>query len=146
MQIKNLFKGEVNEGLIQKCQEKVTVRISALLDEARNELDAVSADGNFRAQCLNPLEQLLEQAQRQESIAHLNQSEQEAVRALDAAIEKIEAFVNKPPVKKLTAAEPPVEKPKGTVKPRCIVKPAELVAAKYLETEDDIEKFRFIAD
>ena len=114
--------GEVNETLIQKCREKVTIRISAMLGEAGNELDAVSADGNLRTQCLKPLEQLLEQAQKQESIAHLNQSEQEAVKALDGAIEKIEVFLKKPPVKGAIINEPPVEKPKVIVKPRCIVK------------------------
>ena len=133
--------GHVNEDLIQKRREKVIVRISSLLEEAKNELDAVSADGNFRAQCLKPLEQLLEQAQNQESIAHLNQSEQEAVRAIDGAIEKIEEFAKSPPVKDESANDPPVEKLKVTVKPRCIVKPAELVDATYLETGDDIEKF-----
>ena len=133
--------GDVNEGLIQKRREKVIVKISSLLEEAKNELDAVSAEGHLRAQCLKPLEQLLEQAQNQESIAHLNQSEQEAVRALDGAIEKIEGFAKMPPVKEKTANEPPVEKPKVAVKPRCIVKPADLVATPYLETADDIENF-----
>jgi len=131
----------VNEGLIQKWRGKVSVRIAALLDEAKNELNAVSGDGNLRTQCLKPLEQLLKQAQKQESIAHLNQSEQQAMRAIDGAIEKIEIFVKKPPVKEETANDPPVEKPKVTVKPRCILKPAELVTTPYLETSDDIEAF-----
>jgi len=132
---------ELNKELIEGCKAKVTSKISALTEEVRKELDAISADGNLQAQCLMPLERLLEQAQKQESIAHLNQAEQEAVRALDVAIEKIEAFVRMPPVKKETAEEPPVEKPKVVVKPRCIVKPSELVATSYLETTDDIEKF-----
>jgi len=133
--------GEVNKELIEGCREKVTGRISALTEEVRKELDAISADGNLRTQSLKPLERLLEQAQKQESIAHLNQAEHEAVRALDVAIEKIEAFVRTPPVKEKTAEEPPVEKPKVVVKPRCIIKPTELVATTYLETKDDIEKF-----
>jgi len=133
--------GEVNKGLIQGCKEKITARISALMEEIKKELEAVSADGNLRSQCLKPLERLLEQAITQESIAHLNQAEQEAVRALDGAMEKIEAFIRMPPVKEHTANDPPVEKTKPIVKPRCIVKPAELVATTYLETTDDVEKF-----
>ena len=132
---------EVNRGLIQRCKEKVTGRISALLEEVSKELEAASADGGLRSNCLRPLERLLEQAKDQESIAHLNQAEQEAVRALDRAMEKIEASLKMPPVKEETANEPPVDKPKVVVKPRCIVKPAELVDAPYLETADDIEKF-----
>ena len=132
---------EVNKELIQGCKEKVTAKISALTEEIKKELEAVSADGNLLTQCLMPLERLLEQAMSQESIAHLNQAEQEAVRALDGALEKVEAFVRMPPVKEETTEEPPVEKAKVTVKPRCIVKPAELVATTYLETTDDIEKF-----
>ena len=132
---------EVNKELIEGCKEKVTAKISALTEEVKKELDTSSADGNLRSQCLRSLERLLDQALSQESIAHLNQAEQEAVRALDRAIEKIEAFVRTPPVKEETAGEPPVEKAKVTVKPRCIVKPAELVATTYLETTHDIEKF-----
>ena len=63
------------------------------------------------------------------------------MRALDGAIEKIEVFLKKPPVKGAIINEPPVEKPKVIVKPRCIVKPAELVLTPYLETSDDIEAF-----
>ena len=132
---------EVNKELIEGCKEQVTAKISALTEEVRKELDAVSADGNLRTQCLRPLERLLEQAMSQESIAHLNQAEQEAMRALDGAVEKIEAFIRTPPAKEHTANDPPVEKAKVVVKPRCIVKPAELVATTYLETTDDIEKF-----
>ena len=133
--------GEVNKELIEGCKEKVTAKISALTEEVRKELEAVSADGNLRTQCLRPLERLLDQAMTQESIAHLNQAEQEAVRALDRAMEKIEAFIRTPPVKEQTAGEPLVEKAKVVVKPRCIVKSSELVTATYLETTDDIEKF-----
>jgi len=112
-------------------------------NSVRIEFLAAGDDGNgwIRTQCLRPLERLLEQARKQESIAHLNQAEQEAVRALDQALVKIEAFVRTPSVKEETANEPPVEKPKVVVKPRCIVKPSELVAITYLETTDDIEKF-----
>jgi len=133
--------GQVNGRLIEQARKKVTTRISGLMEEIEKELDGVSADGNLRAQCLGPLEKLMEQAMRQESVAHLNQAENEAVRALDTAIEKIEVFVSKPPVKEETAKEPPVEKPKVTVKPRYILKPAELVASAYLETEEDMERF-----
>jgi hypothetical protein len=132
---------EVNKELIEGCKEQVTAKILALTEEVRKELDAVSADGNLRTNCLQPLERLLEQAMSQESIAHLNQAEQEAMRALDGAVEKIEAFIRTPPAKEHTANDPPVEKVKVVVKPRCIVKPAELVATTYLETTDDIENF-----
>jgi hypothetical protein len=111
------------------------------MEEVSKELEAVSADAILRSQCLRPIEGLRDQILKQESIVHLTQAEQEAVRALDGALEKIEAFVSKPPVKPDTVGEPPVEKPKVVVKPRCIVKPAELVATTYLETTDDIENF-----
>jgi hypothetical protein len=133
--------GEVNRELIEQARQKVTTKIVGLMEEIKKELDGVSADGNLRGQGLGPLEKLMEQAVRQESIAHLNQAKHEAVRVLDRAMEKIEAFVTRPPVTEETAKEPPVEKPKVTVKPRYILKPAELVASTYLETEDDVERF-----
>ena len=132
---------EVNTVLIEGHRQEAATKIAALMEEVSKELEAVSADANLRSQCLRSLEGLRDQILKQESIAHLTQAEQEAVRALDGALEKIEAFIRKPPVKEHTAEEPPVEKPKVVVKPRCIVKPSELVSATYLETMDDIENF-----
>ena len=133
--------GAVNRVLIEEARQKVTQRISTLMEEIKKELDGISADGNLQDQCLGPLQRLLEQGTRQESIAHLNQAEHEGLMALDRAMEKIEAFAAKPSVKEETAKEPSPEKPKVTVKPRYILKPAELVASTYLETEEDMERF-----
>jgi hypothetical protein len=133
--------GQVNGRLIEQARKRVTTKISDLVEEIKKELDAVSADGHFRGQCLGPLERLLEQAMTQESIAHLGQAEQEAVKALDAAMGKIEAFVSRPPVKEGAAKEPPQEMPKVTVKPRYVLRPADLVTTSYLETEEEMEKF-----
>ncbi|HDR14373.1 MAG TPA: BREX system P-loop protein BrxC, partial [Desulfobacteraceae bacterium] len=133
--------GEVNEALIQKGREKVAVKIPALIEEIKTELDAVSADDDLHAECLNALQKLHDQALKQESIAHLNQAEQEAQKAFDWAMEKIEKFVSKPPVKPATAGEGPAVKPPVAIKPRCIVNAAELAGPNYLETSDDIDKF-----
>ncbi|MBN1546804.1 MAG: hypothetical protein JW902_09110, partial [Syntrophaceae bacterium] len=133
--------GEVNEALIRKGREKVSVKIPALIEEIKQELDAVSAEGDLYAECLNPLQRLRDQALKQESIAHLNQAEQEAQKAFDRAMEKIEKFVSKPPVKPGTSGEAPAVKPPVAIKPRCIVNAAELAGSAYLETPDDIEKF-----
>jgi len=132
---------EVNTVLIEGHRQEAAGKIAALMEEVSKELETISADANLRSQCLRPLEGLRDQILKQESIAHLTQAEQEAVRALDGALEKIEAFIRKPPVKEHTANDLPVKKTKPIVKPRCIVKPAELVAATYLETSKDIEKF-----
>ncbi|MFP4088046.1 MAG: BREX system P-loop protein BrxC [Desulfobacteraceae bacterium] len=131
---------QVNDALIETVRQRVIARISGLLNELKTELDSISADGTLRTQCLKPLERLLEQANSQESIAHLNQAEHEAVKALDRAVEKIESFV-KPPEKEKIGEGEPVEKPKVAVKPRRVIKPAELVTTAYLENEKDIEQF-----
>ncbi len=86
-----------------------------MLDEARNELEGVSVDDNIRSQCFTPLERLLEQTQKQDSTAHLHQAEQEALKALDRALEKIETSIRMPSVKEEIANEPPVKKANFTV-------------------------------
>ena len=55
--------------------------------------------------------------------------------AFDAAIEKIENFVNKPKEPKPGVSDPP------KIKPRCVIKPAELSGKSYLENIEDINKF-----
>jgi hypothetical protein len=86
--------------------------------------------------CLGPLEQLHQQVQREESLAHLTQAGQEAVQVSDKAMAKIEEFASQqvtPPHGGETQVKPP--------KPRSVVKPADLVHATYLETSEDIDEF-----
>ncbi len=132
---------DVNSGLINKCRAEVTDKIKGHISEINKELEAASCDSTLRAACLTPFEQLYQRVQQQESIAHLVQAGQEALWAFDAAMEKIEAFVNRPPVKPETVNEPPIPQPKPTVKPRCILEPAKMITKTYLETTEDIESF-----
>jgi len=60
------------------------------------------------------------------------------MQAFDEAMGKVEEFVKKP-VKEPGVVDPPVKKPK--LKPRCIVKPADLADTAYLETPEDINRF-----
>lgn len=93
-----------------------------------------------RSACIEHLERLLNDVQRQESLAHMTQAEQEAIKAFDSAVSKIEEFATK-------AAKPsgsglkPVPDPKPMMKPRCVIKPVEFVGKGYLETPKDVEEF-----
>ena len=94
----------------------------------------------LRATCLDPLQKLHRQVERVESIAHLTQADQEAVRALDVAMAKIEESAAQPVEPPGGGDDPPVVDP-PKVKPRAIIKPVELIGTSYLETPDDIDKF-----
>jgi hypothetical protein len=78
--------------------------------------------------------------ERQESVAHISQAEQEAVQAADAAMAKIEEAAKKP-TPQPAASNPPSGPPKPAVKPRCVVKAADLVTSSYLETSGDVNQF-----
>jgi len=124
---------EVNTALASQRRAEVVARIDGHIAEIMKELKAAKGDDGLRTVCLGPLAKLRQQVERIESIAHLTQAEHEAGGAADAAMNKIEEFA--------AQAETPQ---KTAVKPRCIVKPTELVGTSYLETEGDIE--RFLAD
>ena len=117
-------------------------RIDGHLATLTQDIAKVQGDGALRTACLRPLEALRRQVEQEESIAHITQAGDEAVREYDAAIARIEEFVRR-------AAEKPVTKGKGggTVKPppvvktQRVIKPAEMVKTPYLETMDDVAGF-----
>jgi hypothetical protein len=132
--------GKVNTELIDQRRGEVMAKINERIAEIYKELDSSQGDDALRAACLGPLERLHQQAEQSVSIAHLTQAEQEALRAFDAAVAKIEDFA-KPPVKTPGGGSAPGKLQKPAIKVRTVVKPAELMGLSYLETPEDIEKF-----
>jgi hypothetical protein len=84
---------------------------------------------------MHPFEALKTQLAQQESLAHIAQTEIEALNLKDAAVTKIEAFIKKKPAEEGKKNEPP------KVKPRRVVQPVQFVKTPYLETEEDVNKF-----
>ena len=128
----------VNTTLVSGRRSETLAKIDQNIAEVTKELAAAQAD-TLRSTCLGPLEKLRKQVERQESVAHITQAEQAAVQAVDAAMSKIEEAAKK---KQAEPQQPTGSDPrKPVVKPRCVVKPAELVASGYLETTDDVNQF-----
>jgi hypothetical protein len=88
------------------------------------------------------LTKLRSQVERQESIAHITQAEQESLQLFDAAQGRIQAFVRKTVEVESdegTGSDTPIPKPVvKTVRP---IRPATLVKTAYLETKDDVDAF-----
>jgi len=129
---------KVNTAMVTQRRSEAVTKIDGLISEMTKELDSAQGDGGLRYSCLSPLESLHKQVEGIDSIAHLTQAEQKAMQAFDEAMGKVEEFVKKP-VKEPGIEDPPVKKPK--LKPRCIVKPADLADTTYLETPEDIDRF-----
>jgi hypothetical protein len=127
--------GQVNIALITQRRVEVAARINERIAEIFKELEAAQGDGALQSTCLGSLESLRLEVEQLSSIAHLTQAELEAVKAFDAAMAKIEEFTSKPikPTQSPIAPKP--------VKPRCIVKPADLAGTNYFETLEDVEIF-----
>ena len=126
--------GEVNKAMITQRRSDALVKINGHISEMNKEIEAVKGDDTLRYSCFGPLDRLQKEVERIESIAHLSQAEQEAVRSFDEGLAAIEEFVLRTPTPTPGVEDPPI-------KPHCIVKPVELVGTTYLETTDDIEKF-----
>ena len=125
----------INSAIVTQRRDEALGRINDLHSQVENELKTANSDEGLRKVCLGPLESLKSNVQRQESVAHIGQAVQEAERALDAALVKIDEFIQKKHEK------PGSDEPKVVVKPRKEVKPSQLVKSPYLETQDDVDGF-----
>jgi hypothetical protein len=125
----------INTSIVTSRRDEALARINELHSQIVKEVETARGDETLRKSCLGPLEMLKEMVKRQESAAHISQAVQEAERALDAAIAKIDEFL-KEKQEKPTGDELP-----SVVKPRKEIKPALLVRSPYLETQDDIDGF-----
>jgi hypothetical protein len=129
----------VNDGLVSTRRAEALKAIDAQIAEIGKELDAVKADAGLKTACLEPLQDLRQQVEREQSLAHISQAQAEAVNALDTAISRIEAALK---AKTPPPAQPGKNEPSApVVKSRCIIKPADFVNKPYLETAEDVKAF-----
>jgi len=129
----------VNKGLISARQAEALAHIDKLIGQVQSELDTAKSEEKLKSACLGPLQTLRRQVESHDSLAHITQAEQEAERAFDAALTRIEDAAKKPapqPAGGGTATDP-----QPVVKPRRTIRPADLVKTTYLETEDDVDGF-----
>jgi hypothetical protein len=133
---------EVNNALVSQRREEALAKVAKVGANLAKELDSVQADVKLRTGCLSSIETLRKQIEQQDSVAHIAQAEQEADRAFEAAMAKIEETAKKPePVPTVKGENPPPVPPKPVIKPRCVIKPADLATSGYLETPDDVKTF-----
>ena len=134
----------VNSSLLTGRRTQAISKIDGHIATLSEDLARAQGDASLRSACLNPLEVLREQVQKEESLAHITQAEGEALRESDVAVGRIEGFLRKWADQKKSVDDgsgkavlptPPV------VKKQRIVKPADLVKMTYLETSDDVNGF-----
>ena len=133
----------VNSSLLTGRRAQAIARIDGHIATLGKDVADAQGDAGLRAACLKPLESLREQVQAEQSLAHITQAEGEAVKAFDAAVGCIEAHVRKLAEQKTPKDDGSgkVSPPPPAVKTRRIVKPAEIVKTRYLESSDDVNGF-----
>lgn len=130
----------VNTALLSERRAQVIAEIDDHLASLSKDISAAQGDDSLRAACLQPLELLKQQVQKQESVAHITQAENEAFKEFITGVAKVCSFVNRQVV------VPGIISPETTVTAPAIrrsrvVKPADLVKTTYLETSDDVNGF-----
>jgi hypothetical protein len=129
----------VNDALVLARRAEALKVTDEQIAEIGRELEAVKADAGLKAACLQPVQDLRKQVEREQSLAHIAQAQAGVVNVLDTAISRIEAALKAktPPPAQPGKTEPPAP----VVKSRCIIKPADFVNKPYLETSDDVKAF-----
>ena len=83
--------------------------------------------------------------QKEKSLAHITQSESEALKEFDAAVAKIEAWGNiirtDPIIDGRDDVDPPPPTPPTPPKKQKVIKPAHFMKGNYLETKEEVKGF-----
>ncbi|WP_177417917.1 BREX system P-loop protein BrxC [endosymbiont of Lamellibrachia barhami] len=125
---------EANSKVVSERIAHALERIDTHVAKVNDELNAVKAASDLRNAALYPLQQPRSQVVAQDSIAHIFQAQEEASDLADDAIVKIDQAIKK------QVADTP-NKPKPYVKKIRVVKPSQLSAKSYLETQEEIDAF-----
>ena len=126
---------EVNDKLLSARREQALATIAEQTATVVAEVSAAGEDESLKTTYLAPLKNLEKQVSTQDSLAHIDQAESEAVRLKDKALTGIEQYFAR------KAEEGKADKDKPVVKPRRIVSPAKLVTSSYLESQADVDTF-----
>jgi hypothetical protein len=121
----------VNASLVKTKKAEALAAIEKAANTISREIDAVKADQELRQRCVSPIQDLRSQVESQNSIAHINQAAQEAQAIQDNAMNYIQDWVQR----NKKAYEP------LTLKPICVIKPAEMTDKDFIETSDDVNRF-----
>jgi hypothetical protein len=133
----------VNSQLLSERRAKAIEKIDGHVATLKSDIGTASGDGSLHSQCLGPLEKLGSRVEGQDSLAHIAQAEEEAVRLYDAAVAKIEDYVAKKAAEAAKSAPTTTTPtpPTPVVRKQRVIRPAELVSVSYLETDKDVDKF-----
>ena len=131
----------VNSALLTTRRQQVVDDLVRIEDELSKEVDKVQGDASLRTACLTPLQLLRQRVAQAESLAHINQDQAESVREYDAAIARVEEFSRKQAANPTVTSSDSSAVPAPAVKKQRVIKPAELMKGKYLETQDDVNTF-----
>ena len=126
---------EVNEELLSERRVQVLATIAEQTASVRAEVSTAGGDESFKTTCLTPLENLAQRVTTHDSLAHIGQSESEAVRLKDEALTRVEQYLAR------KAEESKAEQNKPVVKLRRVVSPGKFVKSSYLESQDDVDAF-----
>jgi hypothetical protein len=136
---------KVNSELLDAHKAQTLTKLENHIATITKDLKDAKADSDLNAACLNPLKTLKEYLQKEKSLAHVTQSESEALKEFDAAVAKIEAWVNRIPPDPVIdgrdddEVDPPP--PPTPPKRQKVIKPAHFMKSAYLETKEEVRGF-----
>lgn len=131
----------VNSALLTTRRQQVVDDLVRIEADLSKEVAKVQGDATLRTACLAPMQALRQRVEQEESLAHINQVQADSLREYDAAIARVEEFSRKQAEKPTVISSDSSAVPTPAVKKQRVIKPAELMKGKYLETQDDVNTF-----
>ena len=131
----------MNAALLSERRSQALTKIDAHIATLNQDMAQAQGDARLRAACLQPLDTLKAQVRQESSLAHITQAEGEAVKAFDAAIERIETFLRQRAEQQPAQPDGVCDVPPPPIKKQRIIKPAALMQTTYLESSAEVNSF-----
>ena len=140
--------GEVNVRLVEEKRSQALERIEQRIAQVKEELQRVQASPELSNACLHPLQQIRGQVEKEGSIAHIFQFQEESQEAVDEAFNRIEKAAKatpKPESKDEGGGSSAGKGERKTVPPpvrvRRVVQVSTLSPKGFLESREDVDAF-----
>jgi hypothetical protein len=129
----------VNTNLLATARTDAGAEIKTKLESLGKDLDKASVEGSFANTLKKPLDDLLGQVAKDESLAHIALAKSKATELFDQSVRNLEEWLHQEAEKQKEQKGNTVPKP--VVKKQRVVRASDLAGSSYLETQIQVDAF-----
>lgn len=130
---------EANQKLVDVAKTKSIEHVESLIGSLKRDVEAAKVPSDVTATLISGLKIIGDRLLSQDSLAHIGQATNEAVREFDRGLDSLQQWISKSALTNYKVGRDP--EPIVTVKKHRVVSPSAIVSGQFLESKDDVEAF-----